>query len=164
MNPNSILIKASAKFQRQYLELPQTRDFLARKFPLTWNVDILAHGRSQLLVIASEELSLYSLLIPVGRSKDPSTFLLPFQKRLAELLPSPQQPVVGSISNRTNRQVIGSQNELLFTASIYLVGADKPATPNQLGFIEEKLNSTYMSYLGRERPREAFARLIKELE
>lgn len=158
-----MIIRASAKFQRQYSDLSLMPDLPAGRIPLTWNLDILAHGRNQLLIIASEDLSLYSLLIPVTRSRNANTFILPFQKRLAQLLPSPQHSVVGVISNRTNRRVIGSQNDLLFIARGHLEDAAKPATPSELQDIEEKLNSAPMAYLDMECPEVAFSRLMKKL-
>lgn len=107
---------------------------------------------------------MYSLLIPVSRSKDHKAFIVALQDRLAQLLPLKPRAVIGNISNRTNRRVIGSQNDLLFLATGYLQDASQSATLEELLVVEDKLNSTPMSYLDMECPRVVFARLLQKLQ
>src|SRR5256885_6212108 len=80
-----MLVRASAKFRRQYSCALDKRDPPVQPFPQTWNLDVLSHGRSQLLVLASEEYTLFSLLVPTGRARNSESFLIPFRLRLLQL-------------------------------------------------------------------------------
>jgi hypothetical protein len=120
---------------------------------------VLSHGR-QLIILASEEYSLFSLLIPVGRSRDLEAFLEPFRRRLRELFEN-----IGiwnmaflpcfRFCNRTNQSLIGSQNELWRLAKGSLNDGSKPASASDLLEIERDINSAPMSYLAMDSPREA---------
>ena len=168
-NPNSMLIRSSARFQRQYTCILDERDASVHPFPLTWNVDILAHGRSQMLVIASEECSLFSILTPVSRVRDIDSFLTSFQNRLAEFflnfnLQQPPDVTQAIFSNRRNRRVIGSQNDLLYITHELLKDVNQPPTPNLLHLIEKQLNSAPMSYLNMNCARDAFLMQVAKLK
>lgn len=165
MNQKAILIRASARFLRQHSGVPQERNVPAQPFPLTWNVDVLAHGRSQCLVIASEECSLFSALISVSRAVHPDAFLIPFRERLTRLCGNIYPAAAGvAFSNRTNRRVIGSQNDLIYLTQQALKDAEKSASTDALKEIEAWLNSTPMSYLGMGCPKDAWAERVKQLK
>jgi hypothetical protein len=160
-----MLVRASAKFRRQYSCALDRRDPPVQPFPQTWNLDILSHGRSQLLALASEEYTLFSLLVPTGRVRNLDTFLRLFRERLLQLfenvrIRSADLPDLEPITlvGRTDRKIIGSQNDLLFMTRRFLDGSEKPASPETLQTIEEHLNATPMSYLAMGTPLEAFQR------
>ena len=161
-----MIIRVSARFQHCHPGIALKRNLPPRPFPLTWDVDLLIHGRSQYLVIASEEYSLYSLLFPVGRSERIDSFLIPFSKRVAQLGGdiSSQPPRAADMvfSNRVNRHVIGSQNDLLFITHELLKEVDKSISPELVGRIEQMLNATPMSYLEMNNPADAFAKRMRE--
>ena len=139
----------------------------AQPFPLTWNVDVLEHGRNQCLAIASEEYTLFSFLLPAGSPASVDSFLIPFRQRLFLLLGDiAGQPASDAVkfSNRTNRRVIGSQNDLLYLTHQLLKDVDKPASPALLQRIEALLNSTPMSYLNMDCPDEALAKHLVKLK
>src|SRR6266699_504351 len=149
-----MLIRASAKFRRQYSCTLEERDPPVRPFPQTWNLDVLSHGRSQLLVLASEEYSLFSLLVPISRVRNLESFMTPFRERLLQLfenvrIRSADRPDLGPVTfvGRTDRKIIGSQNDLLFMTQQFLNDSEKPASQETLRTIEEHLNATPMSYL-----------------
>jgi len=151
--------------QLQYTCALESRDPPVQSFPLTWNLDVLRQGRSQLLVLASEEYTLFSLLISTGSMRNWNSFLTLFRGRLLQLfenvrIRSADLPDLGPVTRvgRTDRRIIGSQNDLLFMASRFLEGAEKPASPETLRMIEEHLNGTPMSYLAMGCPLEAFQR------
>jgi hypothetical protein len=161
-----MLIRASAKFRRQYsCTLDGRRDPPVQPFPQTWNLDVLSHGRSQLLVLASEEYTLFSVLVPTGRVRNADSFLTPFRERLLQLFENVRirlaaQPDLGSVTlvGRTDRKIIGSQNDLLFMTRRFLDDSEKPASSETLRMIEEHLNATPMSYLAMGSPVEALRR------
>src|SRR5438105_12750642 len=98
-----MLIRASAKFRRQYSCALEKRDPPVQPFPRTWNLDVLSHGRSQLLVLASEEFTLFSLLVPTRRVRNSESFLTPFRERLLQLfenvgIRSADRPDLGPIT------------------------------------------------------------------
>jgi hypothetical protein len=160
-----MLLRASAKFGRQYSCPLERREPPVQPFPLTWNLDVISHSRSQLLVLASEEYTLFSLLIPTGRARNPDAFLTVFRERLLELLENVRiragdLPDFGPVTlvGRTDRRIIGSQNDLIYLTKCYLEGSEKPASPETLKAVEEQVNSAPMSYLAMESPLEAFYR------
>ena len=134
-------------------------------FPQTWNLDILSHGRSQLLVLASEEFSLFSLLVPTCRVAILNSFMTPFRERLLQLfenvrIRSADRPDLSQVTlvGRTDRKIIGSQNDLVFMTQEFLKDSEKPASEETLRKIEEHLNATPMSYLAMGSPLEAMRR------
>jgi hypothetical protein len=56
-------------------------------------------------------------------------------------------------SKRTNRHVIGSQNDLIYFLRGYLEEAAPPLEGDQLRKVEDALNWAPMSYLGMKSPR-----------
>src|SRR2546421_329535 len=138
-----MLFRASARFRRQYLCALDKRDPPVQPFPQTWNLDILSHGRSQLLILASEECSLFSVLVPASRSRQLASFLNPFCERLLNLfenvrIHSADRPDLSqfTLCGRTDRKIIGSQNDLLFMTTVFLSDSEKPASCETLLTIE----------------------------
>src|SRR5213076_1551190 len=126
------------------------------RFPGVWNLDLVPNGRSQMLVFANEEQSLYSLVIPVSRGRQIEPFLESFRSRLRELfdeheIPLHRRPDIDNVTfeSRTNQRVIGSQNELIYQASWIIDGFGRTAADEKLRFVEQRLNGTPMTYLGR---------------
>jgi hypothetical protein len=160
-----MLFRASAKFRRQYSCALEKRDPPVQPFPQTWNLDVLSHGRSQMLVLASEEYTLFSVLVPTGRVRNSESFLIPFRERLLQLFENVRirfadRPALGPVTlvGRTDRKIIGSQNDLLFMTRRFLNDSEKPASSETLRMIEEHLNATPMSYLAMDSPLEALRR------
>lgn len=155
-------MRVSAKFRRHYGCKLVKHDPPVQSFPQTWNLDILSHGRSQLLVLASEEHTLFSVLVPTSRTRNLERFMAEFRARFFELLenirihsadrPDPSQVM---FAGRIDRRIVGSQNDLLLTANCFLMEAEKPASTDTLRMIEERLNETPLSYLGMASPIEA---------
>jgi hypothetical protein len=155
-----MLLRVSAKFHRQFSGVIGKGDSPVRPFPQTWNLDLLSHGRSQLLVLASEEHSLFSVLIPSDRCRNLERFQAPFRERLLQLFENIRlwdHPDLNQFtySGRTDRRIIGSQNDLLYMTRQLLEDSEKPASAETLRGVEEELNSTPMSYLQMDSPMHA---------
>jgi len=133
-----------------------------RPFPQTWNVDLISNGPRQLIVLASEEFSLFSILVPTGRARNVKTFLDAFRERLLQLfedirIHSADRPDLNQFTfvGRTDKKIIGSQNDMIFHARVFLSEAIQPASPDILRDIERHLNDMPMSYLGMDHPLDA---------
>jgi hypothetical protein len=152
-----MLLRISEKFRRHYRLKPTSCESPVRPFPLTWNVDVLPWGQQQLIVLASEEYTLFSFLLGLSRGRSIERFQEAFRSRLKGLLDNigwwqlPFLPMF-TFSKRANRSIIGSQNELLFLTCAHLEGAGKPAGEDKLRQIEESINRCPMSYLEMESP------------
>ncbi len=160
-----MLIRASAKFRRQYSCALEKREPPVQPFPQTWNVDVLSYSRTQVLVLASEEYTLFSLLVPTDRARNPESFLASFRERLLQLfenirIRSADRPALDPVTfvGRTDRKIIGSQNDLLFMTRRFWDVSEKPASPETLRIIEEHFNATPMAYLGMVSPIEELRR------
>src|SRR5690242_8986876 len=88
-----MLIRASAKFRKHYRCSAATGDVTVPRFPGVWNVDLVPNGRSQMLVFANEEQSLYSVVVPVSRGRQIEPFLESFRHRLRELFDKHEIPL-----------------------------------------------------------------------
>jgi len=160
-----MLIRASAKFRRQYRCVTGETDLPVRPFPQTWNVDLISNGPRQLVVLASEEFSLFSILVPTGRERNVNKFLEGFRERLLQLfydarIHSADRPDLDQFTfvGRTDKKIIGSQNDMNFHARVFLSEAIQPASPNVLREVERHLNDMPMSYLGMDHPLRALQR------
>ncbi len=158
-----MLIRASAKFRRQYRCAIEKTDLPVGPFPQTWNVDLISNGLRQLLVIASEEYTLFSVLVPISRSRNLNTFLDGFRQRLLQLfedagIHSADRPDLTQFTfvGRTDKRIIGSQNDLIYLARCHLAELIQPATPSALREVEQGINDSPMSYLGMDDPLRAF--------
>ena len=162
-----MLIRASAKFQKQF---PHELEFgipASKPFPHTWNVEVLPNGRSQIIVLASEEQTLFPFLIATSRTRNLNTFLDAFRQRLLqfskqigiELFNSQEAPQF-TFAKRTNRSIIGSQNDQLLMIWHMLQASGKPAPFEKLLEIERELHEMPMSYLAMACPLEALRRKV----
>jgi hypothetical protein len=138
-------------------------EFPVRPFPGTWNLDLIHNGRSQLLLLASEEYSLFTTLFPTRQVRKVDELLSPLRSRLLRLFDNSRvrmadRPDLNEVtfSRRTDPRIVGSQNDLVWNARFRLDEAVKPASPGTLLEIEEELNSMPMSYLAMERPCDVF--------
>jgi hypothetical protein len=57
---------------------------------------------------------------------------------------------------RTDKRIIGSQNDLIYLARCHLAEMIQPATPSVLREVERGINDSPMSYLGIDDPFRAF--------
>jgi len=158
-----MLIRASVKFRRQYRCIAEAPDPPVRPFPQTWNVDLLSNGRNQLVVLASEEFSLFSVLIPTGRARNVNAFLKAFRERLLLLfeharIHSADRPNMEQFTfvGRTDQKIIGSQNDMMQNLRYFLSDSKGSASPDELRGMERVLNDTPMSYLAMESPLQAW--------
>jgi hypothetical protein len=149
--------RVSAKFQRHYGLKVEKTELPVQPFPQTWNLDLFRNGRSQLIVLASEEHSLFSFFIPLSCSKDFGPFLEAFKGRFATWMENIglwDQPDTTefNLGRRTNPRVIRSQCEFLFLTKCRLNDFEKPISPRNLEEVERYINSTPMSYLEMDSP------------
>lgn len=91
--------------------------------------------------------------------------MTPFRERLLQLfenvrIRSADRPDLNKakLVGRTDRKIIGSQNDLIFMAQQFLDDSEKPASQETLRKIEEHLNATPMSYLAMGSPVDALQR------
>ena len=166
-----MLIRSSAKFRRQYSCAIEETDPPVRPFPGTWNVDLISNGPRQLIVLASEEHSLFSILVPTGRARRVNAFLDAFRERLLQLFESTRihsadRPDLNefTFAGRTDKRIIGSQNDLIYHAEAHLAEAIQPASPGTLRDIERALNDMPMSYLGMDHPLNALRKRTEWLK
>ena len=158
-----MVLRASARLQRHYRLKAGKAQLPDQPFLHAWNLDLLPCGRSQLIVLASEEHSLFSFLLPLSRSTDYRLFLAAFQSRLVTLmdkiqLPDPPDTTVYWLRGRTDRRVIGSQNDFLSIAGTVLLEYEKPISSANLEKVEREINHMPMSYLDMDSPDRALWR------
>ncbi len=156
-----MILRASAKFQKHYQQNAGKAVLPVGPFPQTWNLDLLPHGRSQLIVLASEEYSLFSFMIPLTRARGYPQFVTAFQARLVTWMDNIslwERPDLNEIqlSKRTDRRVIGSQNDFLSISKTILLNFERPISPEDVEKVERKINSMPMSYLDMDSPDRAF--------
>jgi hypothetical protein len=162
-----MLVRISEKFRRHYRLMPVSREAPVRPFPQTWNVDLRPDGRSQLLVMASEEHTLFSLLMPVSRSHKLEVFQDAFRARLRQFLDNiqwwklPYLPFL-TYCKRSDLSFAGSQTELWRLTFAYLENTPAPASPADLLKVEEDINSAPMSLLQMDSPVEALKKLLDQ--
>ena len=151
-----MLLRISEKFGRHYRLKSLEREEPPRPFPLTWNVDLRAWGK-QLLVLATEEYTLFSVLLAMNRARSVEAFQEAFRGRLKQLLENigwwqlPHLPMI-TFAKRQNRSIIGSQNDLWHLTGAYLQDMPVPVSEGALQQVEMKINQAPMSYLGMESP------------
>jgi hypothetical protein len=160
-----VLLRISERFRCHYGLRPVEREVPVRPFPQTWNIDDLEHGR-QRIILASEEYTLFSLLIPVSRSHKIELFQEAFRFRVRQLLENvqwwqiPYLPFL-TFSKRSNRSIIGSQNDLLWLTTTYLQDHSSSVTQDVLEKIEQKINDAPMSYLNMDSPIDALMKALR---
>ena len=127
-----------------------------------WSVDVCTVSRLGRFVLFSEEDSLFTFVISSGYSRSLAPVLEGFHRRCEELARelglsglAPFSFSTLRFGKRTNRHIIGSQNDLIYLLSGYLEGAELPLEGDQLRKVEDSLNQAPMSYLGMRSPRVA---------
>ena len=133
-----------------------------------WTAHLFTAERVQYFIVTNTA-SLYSLIMYGRGITDDNEFIqrtLSFMREfmadngcefLYRRLIAPHTTRV-SFSKATDRRVIGSMNELIFEAKLYLV--ERQLSPFETSL---KVNETLMSYLGYNSPKEAFRQLdVKE--
>ena len=106
--------------------------------------------------------TLFSVLVPTGRARNMNEFLAGFRERLLQLfedvrIHSADRPDRDQFTfvRRTDKKIIGSQNDLIYNAQIRLDEAIQPASPGVLRDVEREINEMPMSYLGMGHPLDA---------
>jgi hypothetical protein len=113
-------------------------------------------------VVFSEEHSLFTFIISSSYGRSLTPVLESFHTRREELVRKlgscervPFSLATWHFGKRTNRHIIGSQNDLIYLLGGHLESAAPPVKEDLLRKIEDSLNQTPMSYLGMESPRAA---------
>ena len=129
-----------------------------------WSVDVCTVPRLGRFVLFSEEHSLFTIVISSGYGRSTASVLERFQRRREELTRelglsglAPSSSATLHFGKRTNRHIIGSQNDLIYLLRGYLdlENAAPPLEGQRLQKVEESLNRAPMSYLGMKSPRAA---------
>jgi len=131
---------------------------------IDWTTHLFRAERSQYIIVTNTA-SLYSLVMYGRGITDDNEFIQRTFSFMRELMAADgcefiYQRLIAphttrlSLAKATNRHVIGSMNELIFEAKLYL-------TERQLSPFEtsHQINETLMSYLGYNSPKEAFRQL-----
>jgi len=166
-----MLIRTSGKFRRQYRRAIDETDSPVRPFPQTWNVDLIGNGPRQLIVLASEEYTLFSILVLTERGRNTNIFLDAFRQRLLQVfedtrIHSADRPDLNQFTfvGRTDKRIIGSQNDLIYLARCHLAETIQPATHSVLREVKRQINDAPMSYLGMDHPLNALQKKVEWLK
>ena len=163
-----MLLRMSGRFQRHFSCSFDAGTPPVLPFPQTWNIDLFRHGR-ELVVLASEEFSLFTLLIPIKGTRSLETFFAPFRERLERLFENIrlwEKPdlTAFTLSRRTDRKVIGSQCDFLRLADAYLSEQGPPLSAECLLRVEENLNIAPRPLIGMESPIDVLMRETEKLK
>lgn len=100
-----------------------------------------------------------------------NVFLEAFRQRLLQLFEDTRnhaanRPELNQFTfvGRTDKRIIGSQNDLIYLARCHLAEMIQPATPSVLREVERGINDAPMSYLGMDDPWRAWQKKTKELK
>ena len=159
-----LLLHVSARFARLFhCELDgeshgeKRTDILAN-----WSVDVCSVSHLGRFVLFCEEDSLFTFVISLGYGRSLAPVLDRFHRRREELACELGLSGLAPFSftrlrfgKRTNRHIIGSQNDLIRLLCGYLEDATPPLEGDQLRNVEDSLNQAPMSYLGMRSPRVA---------
>ena len=127
-----------------------------------WSVDVCSVSRLGRFVLFCEEDSLFTFIISSDYRRSLAPVLDGFHRRREELTRelglsglAPFSSTTFRFSKRTNRHIVGSQNDLIYLLRGYLEEAAPPLEGDQLRKVEDSLNQAPMSYLGMRSPRVA---------
>jgi len=159
-----LLLHVSVRFARLFrCELDE--ESYGEKRPgmlANWSLDVCSVSHLGRFVLFCEEDSLFTFVISSGYSRSLAPVLEGFHRRREELARelglsglAPFSFSTLRFGKRTNRHIIGSQNDLIYLLSGYLEGAELPLEGDQLRKVEDSLNQAPMSYLGMRSPRVA---------
>jgi hypothetical protein len=132
-------------------------DTISDRFAV-WSVDECSAPKFGRFVIFCEESSLFTVIIPTGKKRKIDSVLEAFQRRrqlLAQMLNLPGFDSLASPSHffkRTNRRIIGSQNDLIYMFYTELEDYVPPLNEMEIAQIEQRVNATPMSFLGMDSP------------
>jgi hypothetical protein len=125
-----------------------------------WSVDVCSVSRLGRFVLFCEEDSLFTFVISSGYSRSLAPVLEGFHSRREELARELGLSALAPFSfttlrfgKRTNRHIIGSQNDVIYLLRGYLEEAAPPLEGDQLRKAEDSLNHAPMSYFGMRSPR-----------
>jgi hypothetical protein len=162
---NVLLLHVSARFARLFrCELDEESNGEKKPGRLAnWSVDVCSVSRLGRFVLFCEEESLFTFVVFSGYRRSLAPVLEGFHRRREELTRelglsgrlTPFSSTTFHFSKRTNRHIIGSQNDLIYLLRGYLEQAAAPLEGDQLRKVEDSLNQAPMSYLGMRSPRVA---------
>jgi hypothetical protein len=162
--PLSVSLHVSARFARLF-RCELHGELHGEKRPgllTTWSVDVCTVPRFGRFVVFSEEHSLFTFTISSSYGRSLTPVLESFHTRREELVRElgscervPFSLATWHFGKRTNRHIIGSQNDLIYLLGGHLESAAPPVKEDLLRKIEDSLNQTPMSYLDMESPRAA---------
>jgi uncharacterized protein DUF6933 len=164
---NVLLLHVSARFGRLFrCELDGESQGEKRPDPLAiWSVDVCTVPRLGRFVLFCEEHSLFTFIISSGYGRSLAPVLERFQRRREELARerglsgiAPFSFTTARFGKRSNRHIIGSQNDFIYLLRAHLEDAAPPLEGELLRKVEDSLNEAPMSYLGMESPRSALFR------
>jgi hypothetical protein len=159
-----LLLRVSARFARLFRRELNGESYGEKRPGLleNWSVDVCAISRLGRFVLFCEEDSLFTFIISSGYGRSLAAVLEMFHKRREELARelglsglTPFSVTTFRFSKRTNRHIIGSQNDLIYLLRGYLEDVAPPLEGNQLRKVEVSLNQAPMSYLGMKSPQVA---------
>jgi len=134
-----------------------------------WAVDVCTVPRLGRFVLFSEEHSLFTFIISSTYRRSLTPVLESFHTRREGLTREQGLPEGAPFSltrwhfgRRTNRHIIGSQNDFIYLFRCHLEDTVSPAKEDVLQKIEDSLNQTPMSYVGMESPRTALFRYCEK--
>jgi len=165
MNQREMIFRLTQKLAKK-VKLPKLQAVPSGQNPfIDWTAHLFTAERAQYIIVTNT-VSLYSLIMYSRGITDDNELIqrtLGFMREymaeegcefLYRRLIAPNSAIV-SFAKATNRHVIGSMNELILEARLYL-------TERQLSTFEtsQHINETPMSYLDYNSPKEAF-RLLR---
>jgi hypothetical protein len=159
-----LLLHVSVRFARLFRCKPDEESYGEKRPGMlaNWSLDVCSVSHLGRFVLFCEEDSLFTFVISSGYSRSLAPVLEGFHRRREELALelglsglAPFSFSTLRFGKRTNRHIIGSQNDLIYLLSGYLEGAELPLEGDQLRKVEDSLNQAPMSYLGMRSPRVA---------
>jgi hypothetical protein len=132
-----------------------------------WSAHVFSADRTQFIIICNTK-SLYSTVMYAKGVTDDNRFIKQALSSLREFMEDDGQafiyhqfiaPTCGSVhfSKALDRSVIGSLNDLVYHATVWLTGGE--LSPHDVGF---KLNNIPFSPLAYANPREAFKSMLPQ--
>jgi len=159
-----LLLHVSARFARLFHCVLDGESHGEKRTDIlaNWSVDVCSMSHLGRFVLFCEEDSLFTFVISLGYGRSLAPVLDRFHRRREELACELGLSGLAPFSftrlrfgKRTNRHIIGSQNDLIRLLCGYLEDATPPLEGDQLRNVEDSLNQAPMSYLGMRSPRVA---------
>ena len=158
---NVLLLHVSARFAQLFSEMDGDSQEEKRPGPLAiWSVDVCSVPRLGRFVLFSEDHSLFTFIISSGYGRSLAPVLEAFQRSRQELIHelglsefAPISFTTARFGKRSNRHIIGSQNDLIYLLKAHLENTVLPLKEDRLRKVQDYLNQAPMSYLGMHSPR-----------